>query len=516
MKKITLIALASFCIPAMAQDPYLNNTIINTSDIYGTSRFVAMGGAMGALGAEISIISSNPAGMGMITKNEASLTAGVSWMSNNSAKRMASGTFGMFDQVGAITPFKSSSRLRNINFAFNYQKKADFNNCFFGETLSAASWADQLFGLACNAYDNITSLYGIPGNYYNTLYGLANKSNLFRANIEKNSNDPNNTLSVSAGSLNAYEFNISMNLDDRYFFGITFGLDNLDYYRLTDYWEQRTDSEGKIQDFGYVNEQSVTGTGFNVKLGAIIRPIESKSFRIGLAVETPTWYNLQYTDNQSLSTKYNLDNAIYDSTPHAYYTYYVSDLSDSNINDLNYQITTPWKLRIQAGSTISTNFAWGIEYEFANYPGVSTRYPTLYDGTTIDEGFKDMTETMFNPQHTIRAGMEFKPLASLSLRAGYNYITTITTPDSFWDPSLSDNSLAYPTGLDYMNLSDVHIATLGIGYRHKWFYADLAYKYRHQEGDYYAFDSYYSNIKMSPIPVDLSKHSITATVGFRF
>jgi hypothetical protein len=67
-----------------------------------------------------------------------------------------------------------------------------------------------------------------------------------------------------------------------------------------------------------------------------------------------------------------------------------------------------------------------------------------------------------------------------------------------------------------MNLSDTYIATFGLGYRYKWFYADLAYKYRHQTGEYYAFDSFYSNVEKSPIPLDLSRHSITATLGVRF
>jgi hypothetical protein len=168
------------------------------------------------------------------------------------------------------------------------------------------------------------------------------------------------------------------------------------------------------------------------------------------------------------------------------------------------------------GSTVSTNFAWGLEYEYANYPGASTRYPSSYGGTTVDEDFKAITEVMLKPQHTLRAGIEFKPVSALSVRAGYNYITSTTTPDSYWDPYFSDNALAYPTGLDYMTLSDTHIATCGLGYRYKWLYADIAYKYRHQTGQYYAFDSFYSNVDMSPIPVDLTRHSITATLGIRF
>lgn len=109
----------------------------------------------------------------------------------------------------------------------------------------------------------------------------------------------------------------------------------------------------------------------------------------------------------------------------------------------------------------------------------------------------------------------------MALRAGYNFITSSTKPNAEWDPYYSDAALSYPTSLDYMNLSDVHIITLGAGYRHKWFYADLAYKYRYQRGDYYAFNPYYSQAidpeaMMSPILVNMDRHTITATLGVRF
>ena len=519
MRKIFTITLSAISLVTMAQDPYLNNTLISTSDLFGTSRFVGMGGAMGALGADISTISSNPAGLGMFTKNEMSVTAGASWLHNNTADGIA-GTFGQFNQIGAVASFKGTGKLRNINLAFNYQKKADFNHSFFGETHTLASWADQLNGLAGEAYDNRNYLYGNPDSYYNTLYYLAETSGLFDDVIIKSSDDPNSTLAVTRGSLSAYELNLSTNLDNRFFFGLTLGFDNLEYRRGTDYWEQRTDELGQIQDFGYVNEQVISGTGFNLKFGTIIRPFESSSFRFGITVETPTWYDLKYIDDQSLTTKYYWDDkagmAFYDPTPGQYHTHYVYDLSDSYINYLEYSLTTPWKVRAQMGSTVSTRFAWGLEYEFANYPGTSTRYPSEYGGTTVDRDFKDITATMLSPQHTLRAGVEFKPVSALSLRAGYNYITSTTTPDSYWDPYFSDNALAYPTGLDYMTLSDTHIVTCGLGYRYKWFYADLAYKYRNQTGRYYAFDSYYSNVPNTSIPVNLGTHSITATIGVRF
>ncbi len=532
-RTISLLTLSCLALQAMAQDPYLNNHIVSATDIHGTSRFVAMGGAMGALGADISAISSNPAALGFFTKSEVSLTGGASWLGNHSASGMAESTFGQFDQVGTVVAFKLDGDVRTFNIGFNYQRKASFDNSFYGEARSATSWADQLDALAAEAYDHRGSLYGTPDTYFSTLYGLADECGLFPWNFQgegqrdivKDPSDPQSTLYITSGAINAFDFNLSMNLDDRWFFGLTLGLDNIDYCRTTDYWEQRTATNGEYHDFGYINEQVITGTGYNIKFGAIVRPFDASTFRVGLTVETPTWYNLKYADNQGLTTKYQWNGLMskyyYDDAPGNYYTHDVYDLSGENINYLEYRIVTPWKVRLQMGSTVGTSFAWGVEYQFANSPGTTMKYPGSYGGYNTDRGFIDMTKEVLKPQHTLRAGIEFKPVSKLSLRAGYNLITSSTRSDAQWDPFFSDAALSYPTGLDYMHLSDTHIFTLGLGYRSSWFYADLAYKYNRQRGHYYAFNPYYSQqidptAIMAPLPVNLDRHAITATLGIRF
>ena len=527
-----MMTLSLFSLTAYAQDPYLNNSIVNTSGLYGTSRFVGMGGAMGALGADISSMSSNPAGIGLFTKNNASLPAGVSWLGKNTLDK-SNGTFGELDQVGVVTSFKLPGRIRNINFGFNYQKKASYDHGFAGEVYTDASWADQLDVLA----DEAKKFYGSDPFYYNTIYGLADDCGLFpwrkedgsKTEVAKTMDDISNTIRFTRGSLNAYEFNLSMNMDDRYYFGLTVGVDNLDYRCVTDYVEERYGENGLNHTFGYINEQRINGNGFNLKFGTVIRPFDSSTFRVGFTVETPTWYYLTYIDDQSLETKYMYDEAskkfIYNGN--GSYTHFVNDgaVSGPFINDKDYRIITPWKVRLQMGSTVGNNFAWGMEYQFANYPGTTAKFLSNYDDYYADAGFAQETKNILKPQHTLRAGLEFKPHKSIALRAGYNFITSTTQPAAAWDPIQSDISLLNVTGLDYMNLSDEHILTVGAGYSHKWFYADIAYMYHYRRGEYYAFNQYDSqdvlgvdhSIRiMDPINVNMDRHSIMATIGARF
>ena len=59
-----MIAAALLALPAAAQETYENTKLVG-NDLNGTARYVGMGGAMEALGADISTISSNPAGIGL-------------------------------------------------------------------------------------------------------------------------------------------------------------------------------------------------------------------------------------------------------------------------------------------------------------------------------------------------------------------------------------------------------------------------------------------------------------------
>ena len=81
MKKYLALGALFLAASASAQNIYQNAEISSTSDVIGTSRYVSMGGAMGALGADISAIGNNPAAIGLFRKSDISLTAGTSWAS---------------------------------------------------------------------------------------------------------------------------------------------------------------------------------------------------------------------------------------------------------------------------------------------------------------------------------------------------------------------------------------------------------------------------------------------------
>lgn len=68
---VALVAAAS----ATAQETY-ENARIATEDLNGTARYVGMGGALDALGADLSTIGTNPAGIGLFRHSQAKISFG--------------------------------------------------------------------------------------------------------------------------------------------------------------------------------------------------------------------------------------------------------------------------------------------------------------------------------------------------------------------------------------------------------------------------------------------------------
>lgn len=72
-RKYLLLAALASAMTVSAQDVYeIEN--LTTSDLNGTARFVGMGGAMSALGADLSTMSSNPAGMALYRRSDVAVT----------------------------------------------------------------------------------------------------------------------------------------------------------------------------------------------------------------------------------------------------------------------------------------------------------------------------------------------------------------------------------------------------------------------------------------------------------
>lgn len=509
-------------VTASAQNQYDAERMIG-SELNGTARFVGMGGAMGALGGDMSVMGTNPAGIGIYRSNDVAFTFGFN---NTGTKSTYNGvsmkedkTRASFDQIGFVYSNKigNNTPLRFVNFGFNYHKSKNFNRLFsMGGGLDSYSqtWqlAQQLYeeNLTQESFDDIwypqkgVNPYTKYWNKYSALGMMAIRTGA--VNWPKGASGPmgwdgynNNFYSKESGGINQYDFNIAFNIQDRIYIGATLGVYDVNYELFSSYTENLLDDPQAGQpakdNGGYTldNYYHLEGTGIDLKLGVIVRPFESSPFRIGFAVHTPTWYDLRESYDATMSS----DIYAYDYT----YTETLSDYAGDDYLNYDYRMVTPWKFNVSMGTTVSNVLALGAEYEYQDYSSAK-----LEDVDGYELGGQRDVNDFLKGVHTLRLGMEARLVPEFCVRAGYNYTSAAYTSDSY-------NYLSsYGTRTDYNNAKSKNTFTFGLGYRGSIIYADLAYKYDIYKSNFYPF----VNDKLQTTEVDNERHQLLLTVGARF
>lgn len=489
MKKILTIAvLALAAMPMAAQETY-ENANIATEDLNGTARYVGMGGAMEALGADISTIGTNPAGIGLFRHTMASTS--LSGLELQDAEDFSIGkkTKMSFDQIGFVYAHRTGER-SFLNFAFNYHKSRNFNDVTdVSDRLDRASqnklsfnkWDERLFDLDFgNAVTGNSNAFSQVDYLYFNAFLSDKEDNLFF-------NDANNYLmrKASKGYTGDYNFNLSGNINDRVYLGLTLGIKDVNYKSYSEYTENLLNSRNEdIGSTTLVDERRIDGSGFNIKAGVIFRPVEASPFRIGLYVNTPTWYDLKTSNYTEL----------YNNTNEGLYNRFPSD------DVYEYKLYTPWKFGASLGHTVGNWLALGLTYEYADYSNLDSRYNTgghydwyydnYYESSESDDIMNAHTESTLKGVHTLKAGCEYMLDGGLSLRVGFNYLSPMFSKDGFKDSSLDSPGSYYASATDYTNWKGTTRITFGLGYRLGKMSLDLAYQYSQKSGDFSPFMSY--------------------------
>ena len=530
------MAVGGLCLAmmAMAQNAYDAERVLG-NELNGTARFVGMGGAMSALGGDISVMGTNPAGIGIFRSNDASISFGFNNTATesrfNGTSMSEDKTRASLDQLGFVYTYKigNTTSLRFVNFGFNYHKSKNFNRLFSaGGMLDGFSQSWQLaqelefYGMDSETkFDLILkpqNPYWERLNEYPALSIMGARTGLVDWNVEYDPNYQgddafkkipllgwdgyrNNFFSQEKGGINQYDFNIACNIEDRIYLGATMSVYDVNYDRFSSYTEDLNDDYGE-DNGGYTldNYYSLEGSGVDLKLGVIFRPFEESPFRLGLSVHTPTWYELTESYDATLygAVKYFEDDYNDDIRKRSQT---LSDYLGPDYTTFDYRMQTPWKFNVSAGTTFGGSVAIGAEYEYADY-GSSK----LEDLEGFELGDQPSVEAFLKGVNTFRVGMETRIAPEFSLRAGYNYTSAIFSDDAYSALSL------YRTSTDFNNVKARNTVTFGVGYRGASIYADLAYKYDMYKSDFYAFD----DIDLPKTEVDNSRHQLVFTLGARF
>lgn len=503
---------------AMAQETYENAKIVN-EDLNGTARYVSMGGALDALGADISTISTNPAGIGLFRHGMVSASFGFVSQQDAAKSTFVDGTNVSFDQIGFV--YTNQSRSNSFfNVGFNYHKSRNFDYILSAaNTLENASQNkltyekganDLLYNsngnprLSCNQLDDI---------YVNHLFNASGEVAEDGSPVYSYYPATNFMLNRGhKGYVGEYAFNFSGNIHDRIFLGMTIGFHDVHYKHYGEYTEQLEGNPEGITSLTVADERKITGGGVDVKAGVIVRPVETSPFRIGLSVSTPTWYDLK-TSNYT---------EVFDNRGNTFYageTY-------------KFRLNTPWKFGLSLGHTIGNMVAIGAGVDYADYSYLDSReddggyydyyWDEYYSSSHSDKNMNEHTERTLKGVATVKLGVEVKPIPELAFRLGYNTSTAMYDKDGQKDGTIQSNGSYYSSATDFTNWKATNRITAGVGYTAGKMSFDLAYQYVSTDGEFYPFQSYYEgtgspeNNVANFTKVENKRHQLLLTLGYHF
>ena len=387
-KGILIIAFLSFSSLNLFSQLLGDAVRYSQLDVGGTARSVGIGGAIGALGADFSVLSTNPAGAAAFRRSEFTFTPS-------------------FDLASADAQLKAQDNASVQDNKFNF----NFNNIgvvFSGNPLSR-KWRTAAFGIGINRLANFHEKIAYEGTSFGSITdrwlelagnldseqfdqfeaGLAWQT--FAIDFDDNTvliSDFNNAATgyepgtflvdksqqiKRKGSINELVFTYAGNFDEKFMIGATLGVPILNYEETKIYKE--TDDSDRIplfEELEFTESLTTKGSGINLKIGLIYKL--SQTVRVGAAVHSPTSYGLEDVYSTSLSYRF-APGGISERREEA-----------SPESTFEYRMRTPWRFIGSGGFIIKKQGFISAEVEYVDYTNAKFNFNSTSDqGDVIRE-----------------------------------------------------------------------------------------------------------------------------------
>ncbi|MBP1629905.1 MAG: hypothetical protein H6Q15_798 [Bacteroidetes bacterium] len=434
MKKTLLFAasiLAFFSLSAQTEEDALR---FSQYGLNGTSNYISKAGAIGALGGDMTSASYNPAGLGLYTSSEFTMSLGYyggftqansnGLLYNDYRSNMNLGN------LGALFNFKTpNNNFKNTQIAFGLNRlKAYGNRSIYQRDKVNKSYISHIIAEGSSDafmndfYESYVVDFDTTINDYTSVFQSGEFSQI--RSIEE------------SGSLNEMTFSLSSNYQDLLYFGATVGIPYGNYHREMSFSETRYNVNSDVATDRYIYNEKVDlyASGINFKAGVIAKPISF--LRIGAAIHTPTYYNIEDRFYSEVSFEKTVG---------------------GDWEPIFYDLQTPFKflgsLALVLGDKESkVKGTLSADYEYSDYSLMKFRTENILDETTVNNDIN----RFFRATNTLKFGGELK-LGSLALRCGYAMMENPYKSDR------NDASMQYITG--------------GFGIKSKHYFMDFAYAY---------------------------------------
>ena len=492
MKKISSLILGLLSVFAVVTAQNVDDALRYSQSFYGgTARFMSMGGAFTALGGDISSLSQNPAGLGVFRSSELTITPQLfqtkttAGFNGNYSDKLYNFNLNQAGIVSNLISNNNENGLITLNIGYSFNKTNNLNQTILIRGVSNSSsmadyWAAQANGSTkSNLPDNawmanhtwlIDTLSG-SGTSYGTVFSNYgdNPPSVYGQTVQR--------IISNEGYTGEHAISIGGNYSNKIFFGATFGISTLRYTSHYEHLESTNQAlPSQFQNFTYTDHFEEKGTGYSLKLGVIIKPVEA--LRIGLAFHSPTWYRINDYAYSDLTSNF---------TDGGHYEASIDPLR------FNYALATPFRVLSGVAFQIQKFALLSADYEFVDYS--TAKFSETGDG--YDYSVKNMAiRNSLKSASNVRLGAEFR-LNKLYLRTGYGYY-----------------GKAFKSGEDNANL-DYSSISFGAGFREQNISIDFAYtNFRYSQTYFlYPVDM---GIDSAAANLNTIRNMFTLTLGYKF
>jgi hypothetical protein len=506
MKKfISMLALATVAgTGTLYAQQYTQDALRFSQGNYGSSaRFKGLGNAQIGLGGDISSLGGNPAGLGMFTRSEFSITpefnnttANARYLGENSKANKDQLNL---NQVGVVwySPIvkKAGADLNkgaiSVVWGLGYNRNNDFSSEFsYGGRNTNNSIADYFSEIANGQLPDALGEGSLEKMAYDNFLIdplLANNATYTPSTDLNNDQRRYETRQGSTSELNA---SAALNISNKLYLGASIGLVNVRYTSSSEFLESGrnistdpdNDMAGQDYTLSYRQHQVTDGSGINAKLGLIFKPVES--VRIGATFVSPTWMHVQDNTAEVLDTRYTGGGN-------------TTDFTNVETNyPFEYNLRTPYKGSLGASVVIGNNALISADVDYVDYSTMKFSTSSNYGGYDQVSANNAAIKRDYTNAINYRVGAEYK-IGSLALRAGYGL-----------------NGSPYKGDSD--NQFDMTYYSGGLGYRFGNYYVDLAYQRMETKNTFSPYTLEDENLTAPQASIDIAKNNAFLTFGVRF
>ena len=463
----------------------------------GTARTMGVAGATGALGADFSSLSGNPAGLAAYRTSEFMITPGY-FTSTVRSKLQGDGNLAQnernakfhLNNIGVVFANRPSKQnWTTSNLAFGLNRLANFNNSFYYEGKSEGSIVNRFQEKAnstneLNPYEDSLAME-TGAIFYKNLGDTFYSTDLDKNDVVNRTQEGN-----ISGRINELTMGYAANYKDKLLIGGSIGIPFVSYNEAKTYSESNPKNiDGTIsgtlpyfKSLVYQENLSQSGAGINVKLGLIFIP--TQNLRIGLSGQTPTLYTLTDVYTTNLTYSYVDKKNVLQSTK-----------ANSPDGSFEYKLRTPQRLTGSVAYLFGKKGFISADVDVVDYSTMNFQFDKDKSlQNQVNQGITNIYQQTFN----VRLGAEYV-MDIFRFRAG---VSTLGLPTKGFD------------NRSYLNTAS-KLYSAGIGIRENRFYADLGYQVTQSNtiGQPYLVSNDYAQVKFDR---RITNSQLVLTVGFKF